>query len=97
MGHTFARHELYNNLKRMDIDRRTNLSLDTYSSVCFYLLPDDFLTKITRYFPITYITDKKLRNLLKNKTFNGEPVLDILERIKNMNIEDIKDMKINIK
>jgi len=82
IGHSTARLEMYEEIKNMDTDKRTEVSLGIYSSICFYLLPDGF-NKITKNLPITYLFDRHIKEHLKNKTYNKEPILERLERIKN--------------
>lgn len=93
IGHVVARYEMYDHIKHMTMDKKTEISFSLYSSICFYLLPDDKFIKITRYLPITYLFDRQIKKSLKNKTYNKEPILLRLE-IKNIKPEDIKKYRI---
>lgn len=90
IAHSAARLEMYEKIKYMDTDKRTEIPSDVYSSICFYLLHDK-LIKLTKNLPITYLFDRKIKKTLENKTYNKEPILELLGRIKNIKWEDIKD------
>ncbi|MBU3957967.1 MAG: hypothetical protein KKB25_02745 [Nanoarchaeota archaeon] len=90
LAHSAARLEMYNAIKNMDTDKRTEIPSDVYSSICFYLLPDG-LIKLTKKLPVTCLFDRKIKKTLENKTYNEEPILELLERIENIKWEDIKD------
>lgn len=94
IAHSAARLEMHNAIKYMDTDKRTEIPSNVYDSICFYLLPDG-LIRLTKNLPITYLFDRKIKNMLKNKTYGGKPVLDVLEKIKNTEWEDIKDLPIS--
>jgi len=89
-----CRVEMYEKLIYLVNDKRNEIPIDLYSSVCFYLIPDDKLIKLTKKFPLTYLFDRKIKSLLKNKTYDEEYILERLDRIKNIRWEDIKDKKI---
>lgn len=84
---------MHNEIKYLERDKRTEVPTGIYSSICFYLVPDDSLIKFTRRLPITYLFDRKIKKTLKDKTYDGKPILERLEQIKNINWEDIKDKK----
>lgn len=91
-----ARVEMYNELRYLTNDKRNEIPTGLYSSICFYLIPGEKLIKMTKKFPLTYLFDRKIKSVLKNKTYDGEYVLERLDRIKNLKWEDIKDKKIII-
>jgi hypothetical protein len=90
-----ARLEMYNAIKYLSVDKRAEIPSNVYDSICFYLLPNDKLIKLTKNLPITYLFDRKIKIMLKNKTYGGKPVLDVLEEIKNTKWEDIKNLPIS--
>jgi len=96
MANVAARIEMYNQLSYLINDKRDSISDDLYSTICFYLIPNEGIIKITKKFPLTYLFDRKIRRMLKNKTYNKEDILERLDRIKNIRWEDIKDKKITI-
>jgi len=91
-----ARFEMYNELKYLSNDKRSEVSLGLYSSICFYLIPDDGFIKFTKRFPLTYLFDRKIKNMLKNMTYEKSDILKRLETIKNIKWEDIKDKELHI-
>jgi hypothetical protein len=91
-----AMFDMYKELKYLSNDMRTDVPLGLYSSVCFYLIPNDGFVKLTKRFPLTCLFDRKIKNMLKDKTYNGRDILEILETIKNVKWEDIKDKAIFI-
>ncbi len=91
-----ARIEMYNELRYHINDKKDGISDGLYSTICFYLIPNEGIIKITKKFPLTYLFDRKIRRMLKNKTYNKEDILERLDRIKNIRWEDIKDKKITI-
>ncbi len=99
IAHSAARFEMYTEIKQMDTDKRTEVSLGVDSSICFYLLPDGFI-RMTKNLPITYLFDRNIKEHLKNKTYNKEPVLERLERIKKnialKNTNGVKDCEFEI-
>lgn len=96
MANVAARVEMYRELRYLVNDNRNEISDSVYSRICFYLIPDEKLIKLTKKFPLTYLFDRKIKSMLKNKTYDGECVLERLDRIKNLRWEDIKDKKIII-
>lgn len=89
-----ARVETYKELRYLINDDIREIPVGLYSSICFYLIPEEKLIKLTKKLPLTYLFDRKIRSMLKNKTYNGENILERLDRIKNVKWEDIKDAKI---
>lgn len=94
LAHSAARLEMYNAIKYLGVDKRTEIPSSVYDSICFYLIPDG-LIKLTKNLPITYLFDRKIKGMLKNKTYGGKPVLDVLEEIKNTKWEDIKNLPVS--
>lgn len=92
-----ARFEMYKRLKRIRRDKRYNISAGVYSRVCFYMIPGDEFIKLTKMLPLTYLFDRKMKNILKGMTYNGEDILELLERLGNLKWDDIKDKKLPIK
>lgn len=91
-----ARVEMYEELRYLVNDSINEIPTGLYSSICFYLIPDKKLIKLTKKLPLTYLFDRKIKSMLKNKTYDGECVLERLDRIKNLKWEDIKDKKVII-
>lgn len=78
VGGVAPRLEMFNELRNMkEKDMEKNISV--YSSVCFYLKDNDYISKIPRYLPLTFIMNKIIRHYLKDKTYNKTPVLDIID------------------
>lgn len=92
-----ARVEMYRGLKYLVSDDRKDITDGLYSKISFYLIPEEKLIKLTQKFPLTYLFDRKINSMLKNKTYDGEYVLERIDRVKNLKFEDIKDKKIVIK
>ena len=96
MASLVARLEMYKEIKYLSADQRREVPLGLYSSICFYLIPDDGLIKFTKRFPLTYLFDRKIKNMLKDKTYEGESILKRLDAIKNIKWNDIKDKAIHV-
>lgn len=98
IAHSAARLEMYNAIKYLGVDKRTEISDNIYGKVCYYLIPAEKMIKLTKNLPITYMLDRKIKNMLRNKTYHGKPVLDILEKVKNqkqlLKLEGTKGKKI---
>lgn len=92
-----ARVEMYRELKYFVDDDRKEITDGLYSKISFYLNPEEKLIKLTQKFPLTYLFDRKIRGMLKNKTYDGENILERIDRLKNLKWEDIKDRKIVVK
>jgi len=77
IGGVAPRLEMFNELRNMKEKDMENNNI--YSSVCFYLKDNDYISKIPRHLPLTFIMNKIIRHYLKDKTYNEIPVLDIID------------------
>lgn len=95
IGIFFAKLELYQKIRYMDSDKRTEISEDLYSTICFYLLPYEKIDKLSSKLPLNYLFNKEIKRNLKNKTYKKENILELLERINSLKWEDMKNIQIN--
>ena len=96
----FAKLEMYKDLKNLNSSGIKEIPLSTYSSVCFYLIPSDNLIKIPNLLPINQIFNRKIKSLIKDMTYDGENIIERLNRIKELEklpISELKKLKITIK
>ena len=91
-----ARFEMYSGLRYLKNDGVYEISAGTWSSICFYLIPSYKFIKLTKILPLTYLFDRKIRSMLKGKTYEGRDVLERIEYVKNLKWEDIRHLKISI-
>jgi len=97
IGYFFAKWDMYKKIKYMNLDNRTQITEDLYTNICFYLLPYERLDKLSNKLPLNYLLNRKIKCHLKNKTYSNENILELLERIKTLKWEDIKNTQFQSK
>ena len=91
-----VRYEMYEMLRQLTNNRTKEISDGVWSSICTYLIPYDKFTKLSKIFPLTYLFERKIRGMLKDKTYGGVDVIKRIEYVKNLKWEDIRHKEIHI-